>query len=98
MPFSHEPIMGSRAGCVWIVVATGAGVGVGDCGGVIVGVTGTAPFTTGGAGVATGAVPKDPVPVHPLMRTIPITRTVKIPIAFHFFIGCSINYCPYSRK
>jgi hypothetical protein len=98
IPFSQEPIIGSLVDCVWLVTGSGAGVEFGDIVDVRVGVTSTVSLTICGVGVASGAVPVEPVFVHPLIKTIPITRTVKIPIAFHFFIVCSLNNQPYSAK
>ncbi len=90
--------MGSRAGCDGIAVTAGAGGDAGDMSATGALVAGTVSLTICGAGVATGDVPVDPVPVHPLKRTIPMTRTVKIPVAFRFFIVCSSDHCLYSRK
>jgi hypothetical protein len=74
------------------VGATGAVlVGKADAG-VGAGGTGTVSLTVCGGVGATGAVLVDTGLVHPLMKTIPITRTVKIQIAFHFFIAHTPGY------
>lgn len=90
--------MGSRG--IWIVRGPGAGAGAGGTAGVREGVTGTVSSTTGGLGVATGVVPGCSVPVHPLMRTIPVTRTVTQPVSIHCSVVVSriLTGCPYSPK
>jgi len=55
--------------------------------GVDEGVMSTIRLTVFGVGVATGVALVETGLVHPLMKTMPVTRTVKIPIVFHFLIS-----------
>jgi len=84
-------VVGTIVG-VFIVVTVRLGVGFVARArvGVGVGVAGTVSVTCGVVG-ATVAAPADSVSVHPLIKTIPIPRTVKIQIANHFFIHDSSN-------
>jgi hypothetical protein len=77
--------VGVRVGVTSTVLLTTCGVGIG------VGVTSTVSLTICGAGVATGAELVESELVHPLIKTMPVTRTVKIPVAFHFFIARTLN-------
>jgi hypothetical protein len=77
--------VGVRVGVTSTVSLTICNVGIG------VGVTSTVSLTMCDVGVATGAVLVESELMHPLIKTIPVTRTVKIPIAFHFFIARTSN-------
>jgi hypothetical protein len=59
--------------------------------GVGVEVVSVVSFTISLAGVAAGVVLVESGLTHPLNRTIPVTSTVKILIAFHFFIARASN-------
>ena len=75
------------------IVVTGA-LGVGFVArarvGVGIGVMGTVSVTCGVVGTA-AAEPVNSASVHPLIKTIPIPRMVRIQIAIHFFINDSSN-------
>jgi hypothetical protein len=103
MTFTQTPLVG----IITEGVVTGCGVGVRFgvtitvsltiCGvGIGVGVTSTVSLTICEVDVATGAVLVESELVHPLMKTMPVTRTVKIQIAFHIFITRSSNTRKYS--
>ena len=85
-----------------MVVETAVGIGVGDATGTclivavrvgvgrnVVLVVVTLMFCSpGGTGEATySTAPKEAGFMHPLIKTVTVTRTVKIPIAFHFLIS-----------
>jgi len=84
-------VVGTVVG-VFIVVTVALGVGFVARArvGVGVGVSSTVTVTCGGVG-ATVAALVNSASVHPLIKTIPVARTVKIQIAIHFFINDSSN-------
>ena len=85
---------------VGMVVGTIVGIIVGIVVGILAGtvVTGVGvevvsvvSFTISFVGIAAGVVPVESDLTHPLNRTIPVTSTVKILIAFHSFIVRASN-------
>jgi hypothetical protein len=83
------------------IVSETTGVAVGVSGAVLAGtvitgvgegVTSTVPCTICGTGVAMGAAFVEAELMHPLRKTTPVTRTIKMPIAFHFFIARASKY------